>query len=83
MRTATPTDAQGIGLEDYIPDMDLENDLISGTLVEDAGFPEIYYQQVITNRLLGILVALVIIMMIFGLMKWIMKLVSDNITNHF
>lgn len=72
-------------LEEDILDMDTElfNDLTSGTLAEDAGLQEIYYQTVITNRLLGLIVALVIVTMIFGLMNWIMKLVSDNITNQF
>ena len=45
--------------------------------------PGRYNQVVITNRLLGIIVALQIVMMIFGLMKFIIQLVRDNITNYF
>lgn len=45
--------------------------------------PGLYNQVVITNRLLGIIVALQIVMMIFGLMKFIIQLVRDNITNYF
>lgn len=45
--------------------------------------PGLYNQVVITNRLLGIIVALQIVMMIFGLMKFIVQLIRDNITNYF
>ena len=45
--------------------------------------PGLYEQAVITNRLLGIIAALLIVMVIFGLMKFIIHLVRDNITNYF
>ena len=73
--------ATGSDWEDsYIPDMDLTNDLETGTLA-DAGLPEIYQQMVIMNRLLGLIVAFFIIAAIFTLMKFTMRLVQDNITN--
>lgn len=67
--------------EDFFPDTDLINDLETGTLV-DAGLPEIYNQLVIMNRLLGIIIALAIVTMIFGIVKFTIHLVQDNITNH-
>lgn len=94
MKNATPTNTQDGFMDteldadelDYIPDEDLINDLIPAegydALVEYT-VSDVYKQTVITNRLLGIIVALVIIMMIFGLMKFIMGLVRDNITNYF
>lgn len=67
--------------EDFFPDTDLINDLETGTLV-DAGLPDIYNQLVIMNRLLGIIIALAIVTMIFGIVKFTIHLVQDNITNH-
>lgn len=73
--------ATGSDWEDgFLPDTDLINDLEAGTLA-DAGLPEIYQQMVITNRLLGLIVAFFIIAAIFTLMKFTMRLVQDNITN--
>lgn len=75
---ATGSDFQD---EDFFPDTDLINDLETGTLV-DAGLPEIYNQLVIMNRLMGIIIALAIVTMIFGIVKFTIHLVQDNITNH-
>lgn len=75
---ATGSDVDG----EFFPDMELVNDLEAGTLAAaDAGLPEIYGQMVIMNRLLGIIIALIIVTMIFGLVRFTMHLVQDNITN--
>lgn len=78
--------ASGSDWDDYIPDEDLINDLIPfegyDTTIEYT-VSDVYKQTVIMNRLLGILIALAIIFMIFGLMKFIMSIVQDNITNQF
>lgn len=36
----------------------------------------------VTNRLLGYVVALLVVFAVFGLMKFIIRLVRDNITNY-
>lgn len=82
-----PVPASGSDWDDFfIPDEDLINDLAPAegydTTIEYT-VSDVYKQTVITNRLLGILVALVIIVMIFGLMKFIISIVRDNITNQF
>lgn len=72
--------------EVFYPDETLFNDLdVSAGFLESAEYTmnDLYYQQVVTNRMLGIIIALFLIIMIFGLMKFIMHLVRDNITNHF
>ena len=43
----------------------------------------IYHQMVISNQLLGILAAAVVIAMIWSLMKFFIRLIADNITNQF
>lgn len=82
-----PVQASGSDWDDFfIPDEDLINDLIPfegyDTTIEYT-VSDVYKQTVIMNRLLGILIALAIIFMIFGLMKFIMSIVQDNITNQF
>lgn len=78
--------ASGSDWDDFIPDEDLINDLMPvegyDTTIEYT-VSDVYKQTVIMNRLLGILIALAIIFMIFGLMKFIMSIVQDNITNQF
>lgn len=74
MDIATPSDV--------LDDFELINDLGSGTL-QDATLPDIHGQLVVCNRLLGIIVAFLVIMMIWGVMQFIIKLVTRNITDHF
>ncbi len=51
--------------------------------IQVADVQMIYYQMVISNQLLGILVAALVIAMIFAVMKFFIKLVTHNITNYF
>lgn len=44
---------------------------------------DIAQQLIITNRLLGIEIALLIVIVIFGLSNFLMKLIRNNITNYF
>lgn len=67
---------------DVLDEIELINDLGSGTL-QDVSLPDIHDQLVVCNRLLGIIVAFLVIMMIWGVMQFIIKLVTRNITDHF
>ena len=67
---------------DVFDDIELINDLESGTL-QDVSLTDIHDQLVVCNRLLGIIVAFLVIMMIWGVMQFIIKLVTRNITDHF
>lgn len=51
--------------------------------IQVADVQMIYHQMVISNQLLGILVAALVIAMIFAVMKFFIKLVTHNITNYF
>ena len=75
---ATGSDILG---EDYFPDTDLINDLETSTLV-DAGLPDIYHQQIVTNELLGLIFALLICFTIFGIGKALYQLLVHNIFKH-
>lgn len=74
-RAGVPTESEGEQWEEEEEDFETWWET-----VEDSG---LYHQAVVTNQLLGIIVAAMIAMMIFGVMKFIIRLVSDNITNYF
>lgn len=71
-----------IEVDDIFQDMELINDLEAGTLADaDAGLPELYGQVVIMNRLLGVIIAFIILRVVFDAMKFTLRLIQDNITN--
>lgn len=51
--------------------------------VQIADVQALYQQMVISNQLLGLLVATMVIAMIWAVMKFFVKLVVNNITNYF
>lgn len=51
--------------------------------VQIADVQALYQQMVISNQLLGLLVAIMVIAMIWAVMKFFVKLVVNNITNYF
>lgn len=70
--------------EGYDLDMDLINDLgVDAYTSVEYTTTDVYNQMVVTNRLLGILVAIMIICMIWALVKFFYRLITDNITNYF
>lgn len=70
--------------EEYYPDMELINDLdVDAYMSVEYTTTDVYNQMVVTNRLLGILVAIMIICMIWALVKFFYRLITDNITNYF
>ncbi len=44
---------------------------------------DLYFQMVVSNRLLGIIAALLVVFAIWGLFRFFVRLVVDNITNYF
>lgn len=70
--------------EAYFGDGERFNDLVIATgsnASGDAGSPE--QHLVATNQLLGIIVAILILYIIWGLIKFFYRLITNNITNHF
>lgn len=87
MLVATPSDSHTDVIWDEEPMNDLSFSGEGSTWAEigmsDITLVDIYNQMLVTNRLLGIMVAILIIIMIWGVMRFIIKLVTDNITNLF
>lgn len=67
---------------DWLDEIELINDLGVGTL-QDATLSDVHTQLVVCNQLLGIIAAAFVIMMIWGVMQFIIKLVTRNITDYF
>lgn len=84
LAAATASDA--LGGDVYIPDTDLINDL-GGTgealAAAEVTPMDIYHQQVVTNQLLGVILALLVIWSIYGIGRTLYQLVSYHIFRHF
>lgn len=63
----------------FLSDDEEEEELSAYALVDDL---DVIGQLQITNDLLGQVNSLLFVFMIFGLMRFIMRLLSDNIFNH-
>lgn len=63
----------------FLSDDEEEEELSAYALVDDL---DVIGQLQITNDLLGQINSLLFVFMIFGLMRFIMRLLSDNIFNH-
>lgn len=90
MTTATSSNLEDFTNEDGSIDWDeyyasLDTDLYNDLTSETGGAADdpVVYQLQVMNRLLGLILALMIIIVIFGLIRFIMHIVQDNITNHF
>ena len=66
----------------FFDDMDLVNDLDALT-VQEVDLPALYQEVVACKQLLGVIVAILVIYMIYGVMMFFYKLVTRNITNYF
>lgn len=79
---ATPSDVYEDG---YIPDMDLVNDLggSGDTLaLTEVTLMDVYHEQVVTNQLLGVLLALLIAWTIYGVGRTLYQLLAYHIFKH-
>lgn len=84
MPAATWSDAQETDLGDYIPDMELENDLMTGTEgLQEVTLADIHQDVVLCNQLLGVLIALLVLQYGLNLIEFFIKLITENITNLF
>lgn len=76
---ASDSDSEDAG---FFDEVDLINDLETMT-VQDVDLPALYQEVVACKQLLGLIVAILIVYMIYGVMMFFYKLVTRNITNYF
>lgn len=83
-----PGQGTGTGIQKILEDLDSSSSLeafseepfFDGT---EYTVSDLYFQMVVSNRLLGIIAALLVVFAIWALIKFFVRLVANNITNHF